>query len=484
MKVEVNSGNVSSKRDVLLEKEIKPYNEIIQKSFITDDLLLMNINSNKVPAGDIYSEIKEKRNFRVENGNMYKLNSSPNYWSRIPENQEELSVRGCINDKSFPLISSSKIKEVVNLIKQDPGMQRSIVEDNIKISQYLNTADGVLDLSERKVLYDTPYPFNYWVNFKYKPNARIEDAPMFLAYLKSSLDYVTNPEKAKLLLEIFGYCVSSCIGAKSGFFLIGKPDSGKSVMLEFLNRVVGEEFSSHIPLDKMGSRFNRAVLSMARVNFSPELKNNKINDLDFFKSITSNEMVTGELKMKMPFTFKALTKLVCAGNTMPIIGETDGTDAVFNRMVFLRFNNSIPKDKRDYELIDKLLGERDYICSMAIDALIDLKARNYKFTEPKDSIKLKDQYVKSQNSVQDFIENCCVINKVSRVHLVTLWNAYNKYCVQNCYEPNVSKHQFSQQICMIDSVSKDRFRIDNESLWGINGMELDIKNSSTMQEGF
>lgn len=441
---------------------------------MSDELIV--INDKKISAGDIYNAIKSRDKLRVDSNILYRRKPSLRYWERIDPDYEDMEIRKLFSEDSYSFVSSNKLSEVITLLKQDPTIQRNIINDNTELGQYLNVRNGIIDLmnnKNHKLITETQKPFNYYVNFNYLQGKALKDAPYFWQYLRSSLDYDANPQKAKLLLEILGYCISGLTGGKCAFFLIGKPDCGKSIILELLNHVVMEVFSSHLSLSSLGDRFNKVQLSYSRVNFCPELKNNRIFNLDLFKSVTSNEVISGEYKHQpIPVKFKAMTKLINAGNTMPTIGESDGTNAVFERMIFLCFHHSVPKHSRDLQLLQNLINEKDIIFSLAVDALRELIKRNFVFTLPSDSLEYRNHYIQSQNSVDDFIKSCCTFNEQSRTHLITLWNAYEKYCTGNCYTVNTSKYQFSQQLSSLDNVSKEKFRHNGESLWGLRGIEL------------
>ncbi|MGG2090497.1 hypothetical protein ABFY59_26525 [Priestia aryabhattai] len=68
---------------------------------------------------------------------------------------------------------------------------------------------------------------------------------------------------------------------------------------------------------------------------------------------------------------------------MPPVNKLDGTSAFTDRLHFLMFNHSIPEEKRDKELLGKLLTdtERTKIIHWALEGLEELKRKNFVFTE-------------------------------------------------------------------------------------------------------
>lgn len=75
-------------------------------------------------------------------------------------------------------------------------------------------------------------------------------------------------------------------------------------------------------------------------------------------------------KGKDPFEFVFRGKLIFAGNVLPTSRDADVTNAFLERLTVLAFTQSVPKDKQDPDLLQKLLLEKDAIFSLAVKALI------------------------------------------------------------------------------------------------------------------
>lgn len=100
-----------------------------------------------------------------------------------------------------------------------------------------------------------------------------------------------------------------------------------------------------------------AELFKSKLNISAEMdENGSIKATDVIKTLTGSDLLTAEKKGKDPFQFYGKTKLVAAGNYMPLLNKLDGTSAFTDRILFLMFNNTIPEEKRDKSLMDKLMN--------------------------------------------------------------------------------------------------------------------------------
>ncbi|REK71488.1 phage/plasmid primase, P4 family [Paenibacillus paeoniae] len=202
-------------------------------------------------------------------------------------------------------------------------------------------------------------------------------------------------------------------------------------------------------LQQLGkNRFMSAELLGSKLDLSSEM--DELGDLRgvaLIKSITGGDMLTAEKKGKDPFHFYPKTKLVAAGNHMPLPEGSDGTDAFVDRLLFLIFEHSVPEHLRDKELISKLLREKDFIATWAIEGLRSLMRTKLVFTESDAGIAFRKGYKSEKNSVAAFIEDCCDVDfgvEDYREHRRNLVDAYKRYCQTNCIKIINSTDFFNQ----------------------------------------
>ena len=146
-----------------------------------------------------------------------------------------------------------------------------------------------------------------------------------------------------------------------------------------------------------------------------------------------------------------------AGNALPTTSEADATKAFVNRLTILLFNHSIPKKDQDKDLLDKLLAEKDAIFTLAMDALRELKNRNY--------------FEERGNSLQSFLKDDCVIEPGARIFNTDLCRAYTQYCLKNGLE-EFSKAMLYEMLSGVPGVTMKRVRIGPENRWGHAGVRL------------
>lgn len=428
------------------------------------------MTKTKVQPGDLIVEmISENVSLRRIDSQLYIF--SGNYWTSVTTDEVFTYIREKMSKEEAIHVSTAVLKEAVLRIRQLEYFEMPV--EAIAPDSWINFENGWLDLVDGTFHNHSENCTKYFLHmnhFSYIESANHKEAPCFERFCETSLD--GSHEKRTLLLQILGCCISEVQNVKAAFFLLGASNSGKSVILELLQKVVGINCTTTIQLNKLGQRFNRAKLATSRLNICTELNGEKLRDVDFFKVVTSHERITAENKGETPFDFRVKTKLITAGNIMPTLPETIGAEAILNRMVILKFNKSIEESERDINLLEKLEAEKDIIFSLAVDELVQLVASDYKFTKPEDSLGFLDAMEAPVKSVEEFVQECCLLKTDGREHLVTLWEAFENFCDRNGYEVRMTKVQFSQKLLSFPGVKRSKFRLGGKPLAGFLGIEL------------
>lgn len=375
------------------------------------------------------------------------------------------------------------VKDLQNLwlrISWDPYCSRDADNFNCN-SDYVNALNGVVNYKTGEVIpHAKYYQFTYCIQAKYLESEDVY-CPNFEQFCKTSLRPLNTSDndsvqmtismKRELLLEMIGYICCDSSAGKCALFFKGEPDSGKSVIANFITRLFHADLISNIPLHKLSDRFNKAELFGRKLNVAGEIQGKRLSEISTFKSVTGSDAISAEFKGKDPFSFTPRCKLLFAGNALPGTLEADTTAAFVNRLVVLLFNHSIPKDEQDKELLDKLWAERDSIFTLAINSLRQLQWRNFQFSIPQESHLFLESFNARGNSLQMFRHDCCEVRPEARVHNADLLAVYKLYCKKNGLE-EFSKQKLYDMLSGIPGVHMKRVRIDGNSLQGHVGITL------------
>lgn len=346
-------------------------------------------------------------------------------------------------------------------------------DDFNRSKELVNLENGVFNLETGELLeHDPRFQFTYQVNASYRQDPECINCPAFEEFCRSSLN--GDPKKRQLLLEMIGYICSDMAVGKCAFFLQGQPNSGKSVVAEFVGKLFDPSLVSNISLHQLGDRFSRAELAGKKVNIAGEIAGRALRDISIFKSITGGDRITGEFKGKNLFYFIPRCKLLFAGNTLPRTTEADTTAAFANRLVVLLFNQSIPPEKQNKSLLDTLCKEADSIVTLALHAVRNLMERNFVFTLSEDSEAFLASFANRSNVLSGFVEECCILSPKARVFNTDLFAAFVEYCTRNGLEA-FSRNQFYDLLSGIPGVYAKRIRIGKENRQGHTGIALKKK---------
>ena len=165
---------------------------------------------------------------------------------------------------------------------------------------------------------------------------------------------IEEPEKnvGRLLAHI-RYLFMPHKKARKTLILIGRPHSGKSTFIQFINKGFGKSTSlvKNISLTKLiNSQFGAIELQGAIMVYDDDVAGffDKAN-LGLFKTIISSEQLRMEKKFSNSFNDFVTTKLwLCTNDTIKV-KSASGIDTRFD---FIRFKQ-IAKDKRDTNILDK-----------------------------------------------------------------------------------------------------------------------------------
>ncbi|MEJ9221548.1 phage/plasmid primase, P4 family [Paenibacillus glucanolyticus] len=396
-----------------------------------------------------------------------------------------VAIRKCIPPELDMKLGKHKMAEVVHRLVSSPELQVSYTEFDSH-THLINLRNAVFNVNQRRCYPHSPkYLFTSYVDADYGDSSsgiRIyrsnrngdERGNCFIRFLEDCTD--GDRLKMKSLQQLTGYIISNEWRAKKFFVLVGLPHTGKSVWLSLWRSLIGSRHTTAMSLKQLSeTRFMTAELFKSKLNLSSEMdENGAIKGTDIIKAFTGGDLITAEKKGKDPFQFYGKTKLVACGNHMPLLSKLDGTTAFTDRIHFLMFSNTIPEERRDKALLDKLIAEKTYIVEWALEGLHELMDNNLIFTESNEALAFKSRYITELNNVTEFVRDRCRVdpdNDECKVHRKVLFPAYKQYCRDNGYK-SLSRQEFFVEVSK-HNVKPGKMRISGSTpLEGFRGIRL------------
>ena len=182
--------------------------------------------------------------------------------------------------------------------------------------------------------------------YTYDPSA---SCSLWLRFLSEVLP---DESERRVLQEFFGMCYidRSEMSVEKFAILVGGGANGKSVIFEVIKRVVGPDNVSTFDSVQLGKENMIPYVKGKRLNFAPDMRKSSSFDSSL-KAIASGQDVTGRRiygdaeKIKCP-------PLVFALNEMPRFADT--SDAFFRRLLLFSFDVTIPPEKQDRLLVERI----------------------------------------------------------------------------------------------------------------------------------
>lgn len=255
-----------------------------------------------------------------------------------------------------------------------------------------------------------------------------EECPNFEAFLEQ----VTGGDKILIerLWMFLGYTFMLTTEAKSIFIMGMAPDSGKSVLGNFIESLYPKECVSNIALNDLNKNFSLAPLVGAAVNISLDLPSSRLNAeaVSALKMLTGGDVVTINEKYVPRFSYVNRAKFIFATNNAITLAEPDS--AFWNRVEYLPFDYSVKKQDQVRNLVEIFQSEKNAIVSKALRKARKLIKRNFEFpSNQRIESQLREWRGIEVPTIDDFVEECCEFDEDYKGELVDmLYSEYEKYC--------------------------------------------------------
>jgi putative DNA primase/helicase len=275
--------------------------------------------------------------------------------------------------------------------------------------------------------------------FEYDPEAK---APFFKKYLDEVLP---DKDKQKVFAEFCGYIFMkpSVLKLEKMLILYGTGANGKSVFFDILNALLGIQNISNYSLQSLtnSNGYYRAKIGNKLVNYASEI-NGKL-ETDIFKQMASGEPIEARLPYGDPFILNEYAKLIFNCNTLP--KDVEHTDAFFRRFTIIIFDVTIPDDKKDSQLANKIIDhELSGVFNWMLQGL-DRLLKQGKFSKCEAIENALIDYEKQSDSVKMFIEEFEYKNSTNYTTIKDLYIQYKGFCIEDGFRP-VNKSNFMKRL--------------------------------------
>ena len=426
---------------------------------------LQNVTSKVDPVVAFIKEFRKEFEIAVVGGTLYLYNGA--FYELLPDKKAmSLILR---RFEKTPGISNM-LERIVKIMKIYTEVEYDEFPINPNLIVFKN---GTLELDSMKFRRSMSDDLaSSALSVEYNENQ--SEMPHIVHFFKTVSG--RNPNIVERMLQTIGYIITNDISAKSFFYLQGVGDSGKSLfcaLVSYLFPKSGANAVGRVALQDFGGRFALASLVNARLNISEDLPDTILTPttVSRVKMLSDFNRVECEQKYLPAFSYRFLCKLLFASNHPLRLKEYD--QAFVNRIVYIPFDNAIPKEKQDRSLLKKMIPELSALVNYALEAYRQLVENGYDWAgnfEPEIIIPKSPTKPDKILVLQRFLSHCCIFDSDAITSSEDLRFAYSIFCSENSYQAIIGD-RFSRELLAVLPATVDRVKIGNKKR-GYRGVKL------------
>ncbi|MBI4395445.1 MAG: bifunctional DNA primase/polymerase [Elusimicrobia bacterium] len=346
----------------------------------------------------------------------------------------------CDNSKVAAKVASAATVAAVERLARTDRTHAATTDQWDQGAWLLNTPKGCVELETGKVRSHRREDYITKITAA-TPEGEAETWLTFLSDITNG-----DLELQSYLSRLAGYCLTGVTSEHALFFLYGTGANGKSVFINTLASVLGD-YATNAPMDTfMETKTEKhptdlASLCGARLVTSIEVEKGRRWAEAKIKSLTGGDKISARFMRQDFFEYKPQFKLLIAGNHKPSMRDVD--EAMRRRLHLIPFTVTIPPEKRDKALTERLLEERNGILKWAVEGCLEWQRIGLK--PPASVVEATEEYFESQDALGRWMEEECVINPnytATTEDLFYSWKAWS----ERCGEYTGSLQKFSEDL--------------------------------------
>ncbi|WP_374989118.1 phage/plasmid primase, P4 family [Priestia megaterium] len=311
-----------------------------------------------------------------------------------------------------------------------------------------NCDNGVIDLKTGELLpHDRDLLLTKISPIPYKRNA---DCPNWIAFLQSI--FLTpsgdpDEELIEYLQKAIGYSLTGVTKEQIMFFLFGNGRNGKSTFINVIQDILGDyarQTNSETFLKKKNDNgINNDVARLDGARFVSAVKSEEGQQLSeaLVKQITGGEKMSARFLRQEYFEFTPEFKVFFTTNHKPIV--KGGDNGIWRRIKLVPFTVTIPEEKVDADLPEKLKREMPGILNWMVEGCLKWQSEGLK--DPKAVKQATDNYREDMDILGPFIEENCAVHPSVKIEAKAIYENYTKWCFQN-NEMELKNRAFYRQL--------------------------------------
>lgn len=307
----------------------------------------------------------------------------------------------------------------------------------------LGVVNGVLDLKSGALRVPRREDFiTKRAHVESVPGARCPQWEKFLGRI-----FAGKTELIGFMQRAAGYSLTGSTAEQCLFLLWGSGANGKSTFVNTLRALLGDYATQASPSalmvqDRRGGPTNDiARLRGARLVAAIETEDGQRLAEALVKQLTGGDAVAARFLYQEEFEFTPTFKLWLAANHKPVVRGDDY--AIWRRIHLIPFAIQIPEAERDKSLPEKLTAELPGILNWTLEGCSAWQAQG--LAPPEEVRAATAEYRREMDLMQDFFDQCCVVDAQARVGASQLYDTYKQWAEDTGHRP-MSQTKFGRKL--------------------------------------
>jgi P4 family phage/plasmid primase-like protien len=270
--------------------------------------------------------------------------------------------------------------------------------------------------------------------------------PQWNEFIEQIMD--GDAQRVGYLQKILGYALTGDTSEQCLFMLIGTGANGKSVLLETVQGILGDDYGKSTPTETIMSKERQSIPNdLARLTGTRLVTVNEVDEgrrmsESLVKQMTGGDTITARFLHGEFFDFTPQFKLFIRANHKPTIYGTD--HAIWRRIRIIPFDVTIPPEERDPHLKEKLKEEGAGILAWMVEGCQQWHQEGLGHADAADQA--TQEYRQEMDVVARFLDDCTEREEDSYEMARTLYQGFKMWSEINGERNNISNTEFGKKL--------------------------------------